>query len=70
MSALHSQTETPYQDHKEGTDTENTENGSLLQQGSVERLPSLPEVPLQNFFTSLGTSEEGPIMSGEMQVLS
>lgn len=30
MSALHSQTETPYQDHKEGTDTENTEEWKLV----------------------------------------
>lgn len=29
-----------------------------------KRLPPLPDMPLQNQFTALGNTEEGPVMSG------
>jgi len=54
--------------HTEGRGGNNAEEWKLARArpSRRKRLPSKPEVPLQNCFTALQTEKERPIKSGEM----
>lgn len=45
-------------------------NEACYGKDNLKGLPPLPDMPFQNQFTALGTTEEGPVMSGETLVLT